>query len=79
MHSGGFELTKLIYTRLEDNLIRHRGGRLSMPDVSWSHHRIRKTDTKRKELYIFIWQTTVEWREKAARLAGGLFSIVWIF
>ena len=24
MHSGGFELTKLTYTRLEDNLIRHR-------------------------------------------------------
>ena len=23
MHSGGFELTKLTYTRLEDNLIRH--------------------------------------------------------
>ena len=27
MHSGGFELTKLNYTRLEDNLIRHRGDR----------------------------------------------------
>ena len=25
MHSGGFELTKLTYTRLEDNLTRHRG------------------------------------------------------
>ena len=25
MHSGGFELTQLTYTRLEDNLIRHRG------------------------------------------------------
>ena len=25
---GGFELTKLTYTRLEDNLIRHRGDRL---------------------------------------------------
>ena len=25
IHSGGFELTKLNYTRLEDNLIRHRG------------------------------------------------------
>ena len=29
MHSAGFELTKLTYTRLEDNLIRHRGDRLS--------------------------------------------------
>ena len=27
MHSGGFELTKLTYTRLENNLIRHRGDR----------------------------------------------------
>ena len=27
MRSGGFELTKLTYTRLEDNLIRHRGDR----------------------------------------------------
>ena len=27
MHSGGYELTKLTYTRLEDNLIRHRGDR----------------------------------------------------
>ena len=27
-HSGGFELTKLTYTRLEDNLTRHRGDRL---------------------------------------------------
>ena len=29
MHSTGFELTKLTHTRLEDNLIRHRGGRLA--------------------------------------------------
>ena len=27
MHSRGLELTKLTYTRLEDNLIRHRGDR----------------------------------------------------
>ena len=27
MHSEGFELTKLTYTRLENNLIRHRGDR----------------------------------------------------
>ena len=27
MHSGGFGLTKLTYTRLEDNLIHHRGDR----------------------------------------------------
>ena len=28
MHSGGSKLTKLAYTWLEDNLIRHRGDRL---------------------------------------------------
>ena len=28
MYSGGFELTTLTYTRLEDNLIRHGGDRL---------------------------------------------------
>ena len=28
MHSAGLELTKLTYTRLEDNLVRHRGDRL---------------------------------------------------
>ena len=28
MHTAGLELTKLTYTRLEDNLIRHRGDRL---------------------------------------------------
>ena len=31
MHSAGFELTKLTYTRLEDNLIRHRGDRFLCP------------------------------------------------
>ena len=30
MHSERFELTKLTYTRLEDNLIRHRGDRLTL-------------------------------------------------
>ena len=29
MHSAGLELTKLTFTRLEDNLIRHRGDRLT--------------------------------------------------
>ena len=31
MHSAGLELTKLTHTRLEDNLIRHRGDRLCIP------------------------------------------------
>ena len=39
MHSGGFELTKLTYTRLEDNLIRHRGDRyIHCSDTR--HHRL---------------------------------------
>ena len=35
MHSGGFELTKMTYTRLEDNLIRHRGDRRPMIQGWW--------------------------------------------
>ena len=34
MHSAGLELTKLAYTRLEDNLIRHRGDRSTMNGVN---------------------------------------------
>ena len=34
-HSAGLELTKLTYTRLEDNLIRHRGDRAKFGGV-WS-------------------------------------------
>ena len=38
MHSGGLELAKLTYTRLEGNLIRHRGDRVSSPSgLSHSH------------------------------------------
>ena len=35
MHSGGFELTKLTHTRLEDNLIRHRDDRCPIPGASY--------------------------------------------
>ena len=31
MHSGGFELTELTYTRLEENLIRHQRGTYLLP------------------------------------------------
>ena len=33
MHSGGFEVTNLTYTRPEDNLIRHRGDRVYLYSV----------------------------------------------
>ena len=36
MHSGAFELTKLTYTRLEDNLISHRGDGVSMLYADWA-------------------------------------------
>ena len=39
MHSAGLELTKLTYTRLEDNLIRHRGDRV----YGWSFGFFRQT------------------------------------
>ena len=35
MHSAGLELTKLTYTRLEDNLIRHRGDRSISSLACW--------------------------------------------
>ena len=38
MHSVGLELKRLIYTRLEDNLIRHRGDRLLYPMASSTDH-----------------------------------------
>ena len=34
LHSGGFELTKLTDTRLDDNLIRHRGDRCCYPRLT---------------------------------------------
>ena len=37
MHSAGLELTKLTYTRLEDNLIRHRGDRSFTPSDFFAH------------------------------------------
>ena len=33
LHSAGLELTKLTYTRLEDNLIRHRGDRYTLRGI----------------------------------------------
>ena len=37
MHSAGLELTKLTYTRLEDNLIRHRGDRYTIRTSSTTY------------------------------------------
>ena len=47
MHSGGFELTKLTYTRLEDNLIRHWGSS-STPQREWSRRSKYKYRNKNK-------------------------------
>ena len=43
MHLGGFGLTKLTYTRLEDNLIRHRADRLRVVVVVLTLTRIIKS------------------------------------
>ena len=50
MHSGGFELTKLTYTRLEDNLIRHPGDRWATTiQVKKKPHEPTKTATRTDE------------------------------
>ena len=44
VHSAGLELTKLTYTRLEDNLIRHRGDRpIKNPDCRPRARKMSKT------------------------------------
>ena len=61
MHSGAFELTKLTYTRLEDNLIRHRGDRLRDPRVLWSTrvHILRYPGTHSEVPGYTVWDTRV--------------------
>ena len=54
MHSGGFELTKLTYTRLEDNLIRHRG------DISRNGGYGMSCGRSRSDLDFIICPTTYE-------------------
>ena len=50
MHSAGLELTNLTYTRLEDNLTRHRGDRygLNTDRIQTSLVATYCVDTKRK-------------------------------
>ena len=50
MRSAGLELTKLTYTRLEDNLIRHRGDRLRTY--------VRPTFYCRATIYLYIYIKT---------------------
>ena len=40
MHSAGLELTKLTYTMLEDNLIRHRGDRIRIFHTVVREHQV---------------------------------------
>ena len=53
MHSGGFELTKLTYTKLEDDLIRHWGDRLTILTTSclsdWETRWLDETSTWARE------------------------------
>ena len=50
MHSGRFDFTKLTYTRLEDNLIRHRGDRLH------TVHQYLRTISSQAKCWILQWQ-----------------------
>ena len=52
MHSAGLELTKLTYTRLEDNLMRHRGDRLCWVDALMRFDKKKKKKTKTKTALI---------------------------
>ena len=47
MHSAGLELTKLTYTRLEDNLIRHRGDRIKLQVSGSSYPKHMDIDSSR--------------------------------
>ena len=49
MDSAGLELTKPTYTRLEDNLIRHRGDRYSLHMENCSYRDI-SSDGRGEEL-----------------------------
>ena len=59
MHSGGFELTKLTCTRLEDNLIRHRGDRSPYRGMAQEWH----SDDFLNRLTSLVVQKTF-WRQK---------------
>ena len=77
MHSAGLELTKLTYTRLEDNLIRHRG---DLQPHGISHGRSTKVTTSparcvakipwgknKTKKNTRVWQGQVERREQQGR------------
>ena len=74
MHSAGLELTKLIYTRLEDNLIRHRGDRLHqapacelkyLSDFGSFWYRWLASSTSQKHLVSRFWlPTNAGWRTR---------------
>ena len=49
MHSGGLELTKPTYIRLEDNLIRHRGDRVIVQVARYSA--VKSHGTGRKTIF----------------------------
>ena len=83
MHSAGLELTKLAYTRLEDNLIRDRGDRLVFSSVSRRALRgespgdpccevgeFQETNSKTQQFFLFA----VEFLIKTGQVACGVLS-----
>ena len=56
MHSMGLELTKLTHTRLEDNLIRHRGDRsmISIPVPAKDPRQLKTKENKESRIEITL-------------------------
>ena len=55
MHSGGLKLTKLTYTRLEDDLIHHRGDRLYIvARVSPAPQKANQEGVKTSKPFLFL-------------------------
>ena len=67
-HSAGLELTKLTYTRLEDNLIRHRGDRRNTPPGRQAQYATGATGYDVPGPYWCIRLTTRAWTNRLYRL-----------
>ena len=77
MHLAGLELTKLTYTRLEDNLIRHRGDRLyrsATPPYNYSVairiNRVMLGSLCAETIYLYRVSALVETRVDTTRAVG---------
>ena len=78
MYSGGFELTKLTYyTRVEDNLIRHRGDRFqpwddSAPRLGKELCTLPKTDLEKNESENRLSTPRIRYKTKSIAKEAGV-------